>query len=182
MPRHGSRHDTGLTLVEVLVAAALACGLAAAAYGWLWGVSRACTREARAAEAQTRLAAVHRRLALDLAQTLSVVHPADGLDSRRFALRVVDAEGVVHDVEYCWDPLRRVLWRSTSSSYVADGMRDFSVAYLDAAGVPVAPAALSVDAEGRVAGAAALAVSARAAAGLHSVDATWVFALPQARL
>jgi len=181
-PEGRSCRDAGLTLVEVLVAAALAAGLAVVAYGWLWGLSGACTRETRAGEAQTRLAAVHRRLALDLAQTLTLVRPADGLDGRRFALRTIDADGVVRDVEYCWDPLRGVLWRSASSSYVADGVRAFSVAYLDAAGAPVAPSALRVDADGRVEGAAALAVSASAAAGRGSVEASWVFAVPTARL
>ncbi len=195
MSAHGSRGsgtcagrgEGGLTLVEVLVAAALACGLAVAAYAWLWGACGACTGETRAAEAQSRLAAVHRRLALDMAQALSLARPLDGLSERRFALRLIDAAGVLREVEYCWDPARQVLWRSSSSSYVADGVRGFTVTYLDDRGTPVDPAALGAGTDGRVGGAAALAVSASAAAGASSagpsaVAAAWVFPLPAARL
>ncbi len=164
------------------MAAALACGLAAAAYAWLWGACGACAGETRAAEAQSRLAAVHRRLALDMAQSLGLTRPLDGLSERRFALRLIDADGALRDVEYCWDPVRSVLWRSSSSSYVADGIRGFTVSYLDDRGAPVDPATLGVGSDGRVAGAAALAVSASAAAGRSSAAAAWVFPLPAARL
>ncbi|MBN2203846.1 MAG: hypothetical protein JW767_02380 [Thermoleophilia bacterium] len=181
------RGEGGLTLVEVLVAAVLACGLAAAAYTWLWGACDVCTGETRAADAQTRLAAVHRRLALDMAQALSLTRPVDGLSEGRFALRLIDAAGVLREVEYCWDPARQVLWRSSSSSYVADGVRGFTVAYLDDRGTPIDPATLGVGSDGRVSGAAALAVSASAAAaasspGPSSAAAEWVFPLPPPRL
>jgi len=174
--------EGGLTLVEVLVAAVLACGLAVAAYTWLWGTCGACAGETRAAEAQSRLAAVHRRLALDMAQALGLTRPLDGLSERRFALRLIDAAGVLREVEYCWDPARQVLWRSSSSSYVADGVRGFTVTYLDDRGAAVEPAMLGVGSDGRVDGAVALAVSASATAGSSSAEAEWVFPLPAARL
>ena len=164
------------------MAAALACGLAAAAYGWLWSAGGACAGETRAAEAQSRLAAVHRRLALDMAQALGLTRPLDGLGDVRFALRLVGADGVLREVEYCWDPARRVLWRSSSSSYVADGVSGFAVTYLDDRGAPVDPSSLGVDTSGRVAGVAALAVAARAATGASSAEATWVFPLPTERV
>ncbi len=179
--RCGSRQH-GLTLVEVMVAAALACMLAAAAYGWLWGVGHACARETRASEAQSRLAAAHRRLALDLAQALGLTLPLAGLSDRRFALDLIDAQGVPREVEYCWDPSRRVLWRVSSSSYVADGIRAFRVTYLDESGAEVDPSTLGVATDGRVSGVAALAVEASAAAGASTASALWVFALPPARL
>lgn len=168
----------GLTLVEVMLAAALACMLTACAYGWLWGVVHACAREARASDGQTRLAATHRRLALDLAQALTLRAPAEGLSERRFALETIDAQGVRREVEYCWDPARRVLWRGSSSSYVADGIQSFRVTYLDAQGREITPSALRRAADGSVLGAAALAVDAAAVSGSATVTASWVFPLP----
>ncbi len=79
-----SAPDEGFTLVELLVAAAVAATVLSAAYGWLWNVAALAERTDDRAQAATLAAAASRAVAADVHACLRVGEPPSG--SRSFAV------------------------------------------------------------------------------------------------
>lgn len=133
--RKGRAHGTGMTLVELLVAAAVACAALTAAWPWLWNVTasaRKVTGQAQAGSEAARVARVigqELRLATGLEPVPAGTSPGAALNIR--SARMPSAED---STLIAWDPARGVLWRDTSGSYVADDVRAFSVEHYDAHG------------------------------------------------
>jgi prepilin-type N-terminal cleavage/methylation domain-containing protein len=131
----------GFSLIELLVALAVAGGLLAASWSWFWTLSGCVGHNADVAEAHSSLAFARRLLLRELRGAASLTAPVTGVGCTARSLALVPgAEDPSGLLQYAWDPVRRVLWRASSSSHVADGVTDFSVAYYDGAGETVAPA------------------------------------------
>jgi len=134
----GSR---GLTLVELLVAAAIAGGLLAAGWGWLWTTAAAARRADVGAQAATAQAFAARMLRADLAACAGLCPPDLGVcGPTRLAVVCRDPVGGEDDVRVvAWDPSRRVVWRNATGSYLCEGVTAFRVRYFDAAGAGLEP-------------------------------------------
>jgi len=123
-------HSRGVTLVELLVAAAIAAVVLAAAWGWLWNVAAVAVRAGDDAQAQTAAAAAVRAVTHDVRWATAVVRPSLGRDpSRALEVRHDRLDRAPEDVVIAWDASRRVLWRNASGTYLSDRVTGFSVAY-----------------------------------------------------
>ena len=124
------RREYGFTLVEVLVAAAIAGMVLSAAYGWLWNVGAFATRTDDAAQAATIASAVSRAIAGDVRAAVTVATPPAGRDSSRSLALAHDHVAVAPEaVLIVWDPARAVVWRNASGTYLADHVTRFVVIY-----------------------------------------------------
>jgi hypothetical protein len=106
----------------------------AGAWAWLWTAVGAATRTDADVQARTVLAAALRTVRAEVssaaeARLVPGVPTGRGL---RLVSRIPFSVGDVTDI--VWDPSRAVLWRRTSSTYVADGVTWFKVTLLDARG------------------------------------------------
>jgi prepilin-type N-terminal cleavage/methylation domain-containing protein len=127
----GAGRVSGFTLVEVLVAAAVAAFVLAAAFGWLWNVAALAGRADDRAQASTIASTCSRAVELEVRRAVAVVPPPVERDSAGALALVHDHPGVAaEDVLVVWDPARRVVWRNAAGSYVADHVTRFAVAYL----------------------------------------------------
>ena len=132
------RGDAGFSLVESLVAAAVAGVVLAAAFGWLWNVAAVAARTDDRAQAATIAAACVRGVAFEVRQAVGVAAPPSGRDpARALALLHDHPDSAAEDVLVVWDPSRRVVWRNASGTYLADHVTAFRVAYLLADGQTV---------------------------------------------
>ena len=77
------RRERGFTLVELLVAAAIAGLVLSAAYGWLWNVAAFAARTDDAAQAATIASAVSRAIAGDVRDGGVCGAPPAGRDPSR---------------------------------------------------------------------------------------------------
>jgi len=138
---HRSDPRRGFTLVELLVAAALASGMLAAAWGWLWTSAAAARRVDFDAQAATAQAFAARRLRADLLSCAGLCPPELGVcgPSRLTLLRRDPASGDEEVTLVAWDPARGVLWRNAAGSYLAEGVTAFTVRYFTAAGEELLP-------------------------------------------
>lgn len=124
------RRARGFSLVEVLVAAAVAGLVLAAAYGWLWNVAAFAARTDDDAQAATIASAVCRAIARDVSAAVSVGEPPVGRDpSRSLALAHDHVDAAPEAVLIVWDPVRGVVWRNSSGTYLADHVLQFGVSY-----------------------------------------------------
>jgi prepilin-type N-terminal cleavage/methylation domain-containing protein len=134
----------GFTLVELLLAAAVAATLLSAAYGWLWNVAALAGRTDDRAQAATVAATASRAVAADVHGCLRVGEPPSGRDPSRSLALVHDHAGAAAEVVLIvWDPGRSVVWRNASGTYLADHIARFSVAYVLAGGSLVQGAAMA---------------------------------------
>lgn len=135
------RTTRGLTLVELLVAAALACGLLAAAWGWVWTTAAAARRADAGAQTVTAQAFATRMLRADLAACAGLCPPALGVcGPTRLAVLCRDPlSGDEKVTVVAWDPARRVVWRNASGSYLAERVTAFRTRYFAADGEELSP-------------------------------------------
>jgi prepilin-type N-terminal cleavage/methylation domain-containing protein len=143
--RGGAAASQGaFTLVELLIAAAVAATVLGAAYGWLWNVAALASRADDRAQAATLAATASRAIAADVKASLRVAEPPSGRDRARSLALLHDHAGVAPEaVLVVWDPARGVVWRNASGTYLADHITGFSLAYVLAGGGLVQGAAMS---------------------------------------
>ncbi len=143
----------GLTLVELLVAAALASGLLADAWGWVWTTAAAARRTDAGAQTVTAQAFAARMLRADLAACVGLCPPALGVcGPSRLALLCRDPlTGGDKVTVVAWDPTRGVVWRNASGSYLAERVTAFRVRYFAADGTELSPVDGVLGREARVA-------------------------------
>ena len=125
----------GFSLMELLVAAAVAGVVLAAAFGWLWSLAAVAARTDDRAQAATIAAACVRGIAWKVRQAVGVAPPPSGRHpARALALLHHHPGSAAEDVLVVWDPSRRVVWRNASGTYLADHVAALRVAYLLADG------------------------------------------------
>ncbi len=151
MPRPASR---GFSLVELLIATALASLLLSASWGWLWTTAAAARRGDTRAQVATAQAFAARMLRADLAACAGLCPPDLGLcgPTTLGLLRRDPDGGVDAVVKIAWDPGRAVLWRNAAGSYLAEGVSACTFRYFAADGDEVLPTDgfLTLEARGRV--------------------------------
>jgi prepilin-type N-terminal cleavage/methylation domain-containing protein len=133
--RTSAGRGAGFSLIELLVAAAVAGVVLAAAFGWLWNVAAVAARADDRAQAATIAAACVRGIAFEVRQAVSVAPPPPGRDpARALALLHDHPDSASEDVLVVWDQSRRVVWRNASGTYLADHVTAMRVAYVLADG------------------------------------------------
>ena len=130
----------GLTLVELLLATIIAAGLLLAGWSWLWSTAGVVARADDRAQASTGASFALRAIASDLDEGMGLAAPPAGRSwADSLSVRAIDvATGAPTVTLIAWDRVREVLWRKTSSTYLADHVTAFAVEYLDVAGTPLA--------------------------------------------
>jgi prepilin-type N-terminal cleavage/methylation domain-containing protein len=131
----------GFSLVELLVASAITSIVLAGAWPWLWNVAEASRVMGARAQGSTAGAFALRVIGDDLAQAVAL-GPTPAGRSPHTALSVthVHPGEAPEIVAIVWDASRRILWRKTSSSYLADQVQSFDVRYFSATGVELTDA------------------------------------------
>lgn len=125
----------GFSLIELLVAIALAGGLLASAWGWAWAVTGAGVRADDAHELRSALAYAQRTLGADLRAARRLAPEAGpGCTASALTLHVVQDDAGARDVPIVFEPGRDLLWRLTSSCHLIDGVADCRFAYYDGGG------------------------------------------------
>ena len=136
------RPTAGFSLVELLVASAVASVVLAAGWVWCWSVSGSCAARCERLDACSSLAFARRLSTTELGQCDGLVTAPDArCSASSIAFLVPSGDGATTElVTYVWDASRRVLWRKASGSHLAEGVDDFSIAYFDDQGrmLPVA--------------------------------------------
>ena len=128
--RGARRRDRAFTLVEVLVAAAVAAIVLAGAYGWLWGVAALAGETDDGAQAGTLAAAAARAVGGEVRAAVAVSQPPAGRDpARSLSLAHDHVDVAPEDVLVVWDPARAVVWRNAPGTYIADHITGFTVVY-----------------------------------------------------
>jgi len=127
--------------MELLVAVAVSAIALGAAWPWLWNTAEAAhTIDARA-QAATSAAFAARSIAGDLELATGLLAPPAGMvPARSLYIRQRRPGEPAESIVIVWDPTRQVLWRKTSSSYLADHVESFAITYFDRLGRPLGPA------------------------------------------
>jgi prepilin-type N-terminal cleavage/methylation domain-containing protein len=137
--------DGGLTLVEVMIAVALAGIVFASAWPWCWNVTAATTASEHRGQAMSSLAYALRVLGADVRRSRHLAGaPAAGCTATSLSLDLGDAaSGGVEQVTYRYDPQRGVIWRKAPGTYLVEQVTACRFSYFDAVGneVPVAAGA-----------------------------------------
>ena len=124
------RREQAFTLIEVLVAAAVAAIVLAGAYGWLWNVAALAGETDDRVQAGTLAAAAARAVGGDVRAAVGVGQPPAGRDpARSLSLAHDHVDVAPEDVLIVWDPARAVVWRNASGTYIADHITGFAVVY-----------------------------------------------------
>jgi len=176
------RRARGMSLVELLVAVALSGVIFCAAWAWFWTMSTAASTTRQRLDIVCRLAFAQRLVAADV-RAATLVEPQSGLPTQQTGLRAtLPKDGAPDDeVLYVWDARRSVLWRGAPGSYVAEGVTQFAVRYLDSAGAPFAMPADGSSPSGPESAVAAIEVSMTIARGRISVSRIWTVAVGSLR-
>jgi hypothetical protein len=141
MSRERLRSRAGVTLVELLIAACVTAVALTGAWGWLWNAGAAAGR----GQATTAAAFAVRCVADELGQAVSLSCPPVGMSpDRALCVEHRHRGAAAETVVLAWDPVRRVLWRKTSGTYLADHVERFEVLYFRADGLLLGPAEFSV--------------------------------------
>ena len=129
-PRGERRRDQAFTLIEVLVAGSVAAVILAGAYGWLWNVAALAGQTDDRVQAGTLAAAAARAVGGDARAAVGVRQPPAGRDpARSLSLAHDHVDAAPESVLIIWDPVRAVVWRNASGTYIADHMTEFAVTY-----------------------------------------------------
>lgn len=140
--RRSRRTPAGFSLLELLIATTVATVVLAAGWAWCWSLSGSCAAGSARLDAGSSLAFVQRLSTGELGQCDGLVTASDaGCSATSIAFIVPSGEGPTTElITYVWDPGRRVLWRKSPGSHLAEGVDDFAIAYFDYQGheLPVA--------------------------------------------
>lgn len=129
------RAQTGVSLVELLVATVIAAVALGGAWTWLWNAGVASSSTVDRSRAATAAAYAARIIADDLETSAEVqAPPAVYITSQALSLLHLHPGAAPEGVLIVWDPARRVLWRKASGTYLADHVSRFAVTYHDADG------------------------------------------------
>jgi len=129
----------GLSLVEVLVATAIAGVALAGAWAWLWSVAPPARSLQAQAQSASAAAFALRTLTHDLQEAGALLAPTACAPDHGVLVEHRHPGAAAEAVVVVWDPSREVLWRKTSSTYLADHATGFTVTYLSPWGEPVVP-------------------------------------------
>lgn len=135
--RDGS--DSGFTMCELLVSSLVAAVVLGAGWSWLWTANAAAVRDDARAQARTAAAFALRAAAADLRQAFTVTAPPACPPGCGLRLLLVRPGREPEVVDIVWDSARRVLWRKTSSSYLADHVRRFEATCFGPSGEEIGP-------------------------------------------
>jgi prepilin-type N-terminal cleavage/methylation domain-containing protein len=139
-----ARSNKGFSLVEVLVATAITAVALAGAWPWLWNAAAASREAGSRAQVTTAEAFALRVIGDDLAQAVSLMLPPAGRSPRTTLVLSHRHPGEAPEtITVVWDPVRHVLWRKTSSTYLADQVVLFDVRYFAATGEELTDADIS---------------------------------------
>jgi type II secretory pathway component PulJ len=135
------RRELGFSLVELLIAASLAGVMLAASWGWLWTTASAARGADHRAQDATAQAFGARMLRADLARSVALGMPDQGVcGATRLTLLVRGpSTGIDEVVIVAWDPRRGVLWRKAAGSYLAEGVESMAVRYFARDGGEIVP-------------------------------------------
>lgn len=133
------RSPAGVTLIELLVACVVANVALLAAFGWLFTAAAASHHLDEGAQARSIAAYSVRTLRDDLSQACSASLPPAIPPGAGISLEHHHPGEAAEPVLLVWDSSRRVLWRKTSSTYVADHVTAFALTFMTADGGVVAP-------------------------------------------
>jgi prepilin-type N-terminal cleavage/methylation domain-containing protein len=131
--RRAGHRRAGFSLVELLVATAIAGVVLAGGWAWCWSASSTCAAGAERLDAGSSLAFAQRLSTTELRQCLALSGSAGaGCSATAISFVAPVASGVGSElITYVWDPGRHVLWRKAPGSHVAEGVDSFSIVYLD---------------------------------------------------
>jgi type II secretory pathway component PulJ len=131
--------------MELLVAVAVSAIALGAAWPWLWNAAEAARAIDARAQAATSAAFAARSIMADLELASGLLAPPAGVAPER-SLRIQQRRPgePAESILVAWDPTRQVLWRKTSSSYLADHVESFSVSYFDRLGEPLGPVQMTL--------------------------------------
>lgn len=122
--------ESGVTLVELLIAACVAAVALAGAWPFVWNAGETARAVEARAEAVTAGAYAVRAIGDDLALAVELLPtPAGRAPSEAFAVLHRHPGEEPETVTLVWDRSRRVLWRKASGTYLADRVQAFSVRY-----------------------------------------------------
>lgn len=129
----------GLSLVELLVATVVAGTALAGAWAWLWTVAPPARSLQARAECSTSAAFALREVVRDLQECSCLLTPTACPSNRGLLIEHRHPATALETIPVVWDPARQVLWRKTSSTYLADHVTRFAVTYLSESGDPIEP-------------------------------------------
>jgi len=139
-----ARGVAGFSLVELLVAVAVAGVVLTAGWAWCWSLSGSSAAACARLDAASSAAFTQRLTTAELAECLGLVAaPSCRCSATSIAFVVPSGDGHTELVTYVFDAARRVLWRKSPSAHLAEGVDAFAVVYRDADARP-----LSCDASG----------------------------------
>ena len=131
----------GVTLMELLVAVSVTAIALGTAWPWLWDAAEAGRAIDARAQTATAAAFAMRTLVADIELATGLLAPPSGMASERSLHLQLRRPGEPPEaILVGWDPARRVLWRKTSSTYLADHVDSFSITYIDRLGDPLGQA------------------------------------------
>jgi len=130
--------------MELLVAVAVSAIALGAAWPWLWNAAETARAIDARAQAATSAAFAARSIVADLELASGLLAPPAGVAPERGLYVQQRRHGEpAESVLIVWDPTRQVLWRKTSSSYLADHVESFATTYFDRLGRPLGPAEMT---------------------------------------
>jgi type II secretory pathway component PulJ len=171
--------SAGSSLIETLVALVVAAILLTAAWAWLWSVIGTSRQYGTRAQTVADLAFAQRLITRELRATVRLLPEATaGCSAAALTVALRSPGASAEDtVSYVWDPGRAVLWRKTSSTYVAEHVSLFRISYFDGQGAPVVPADAGRLSAPQAATVARVLVQLRLHQGDADVGASWQVAL-----
>lgn len=133
-----SHRQRGATLMELLVAMCVSAMALGAAWPWLWNAGEAARAVDGRAQAATSAAFAARSIVTDLELATALLVPPVGVAPEHcLHMRHRHPGEPAETILVTWDPARQVLWRKTSSAYLADHVESFSVTYFNRQGDPL---------------------------------------------
>ncbi|MGO8684244.1 MAG: prepilin-type N-terminal cleavage/methylation domain-containing protein [Thermoleophilia bacterium] len=133
--------QSGFSLIELVVAVALASLLLAGAWSWFFTTAAACARSNASAEAASRLAFARRLFTLEVASGSLLASPSGSCSRTCLTVSVTHIDGSSETIVYYFDAARGILWRKNASNHVVEGVQSLSFDYLSSSGVPLSLAA-----------------------------------------